>query len=194
MQGAELEELTTTSYAILSLLAMRSWSAYELSQQMRRNVGEFWPRAERGIYNEPKKLVARGLARSTDATNGRRTRTIYTITPAGRRALRTWLASEPVSVPQLESEHHLRIAFCENGTTEDALRTLDALRDHAQSQRRMIEDIARSYDDGHGPYPERARIIALMTRFFADYYALTEDWADWAATEIAKWETTAART
>jgi len=37
--------LTTTSYAVLGLLAVRPWSSYELTQQMDRSLGRVWPRA-----------------------------------------------------------------------------------------------------------------------------------------------------
>ena len=62
--------LTTTSYAILGLLAVKPWTTYELAQQMRRALGQFWPRAESKLYEEPKKLVAHGLARATQADDG----------------------------------------------------------------------------------------------------------------------------
>ena len=76
-------DLTTTSYAILGLLSLRSWSTYELAEQMQRALGLFWPRAESGIYREPKKLEAHGLARSTTEFVGQRPRTRYTITAKG---------------------------------------------------------------------------------------------------------------
>ena len=66
-----MKKLTTTSHAILSLLALREWSAYELTQQMHRNVGLYWPRAERGIYDEVKNLVDHGLASVTEVSSVR---------------------------------------------------------------------------------------------------------------------------
>src|SRR5689334_24243423 len=86
--------LTTTSYAILGLLAVRSWTTYELAEQMRRALGQFWPRAESGIYSEPKKLVAAGFATSTTEYVGKRPRERYAITPAGKRALKQWIPGE----------------------------------------------------------------------------------------------------
>src|ERR1700749_5243333 len=83
--------LTTTSYAVLGLLAVRPWSSYELTQQMDRSLGRVWPRAVSKLYEEPKKLTARGLARSAVQQNGQRTRTVYAITAEGRRALAEWL-------------------------------------------------------------------------------------------------------
>ena len=181
-----MKKLTTTSYAILGLLALRPWSAYELSQQMRRNVGAFWPRAERGIYDEPKNLVAHGYATATDEQTGRRARTVYAITAAGRRALRAWLA-EDSTPPQFESEAVLRIAFAEHGRKGDAQRTLAALRAQVEEHRRLVTDVARAYLEGQGPYPERVHTISLVARFFADYYALLDSWAEWADGEIEAW-------
>ena len=181
-----MKKLTTTSYAILGLLALRPWSAYELSQQMRRSVGEFWPRAERGLYDEPKNLVAHGYAVAADEQHGRRTRTVYTITAAGRLALREWLAGESAP-PAFESEAVLRVAFAEQGDSAAALETLRGLQRQAEDRGRFIAEVARSYVEGRGPYPERVHTIGLVARFFADYYALLEHWAGWAAGEIDSW-------
>src|SRR3989440_1164812 len=117
--------LTTTSYAILGLLAIKPWTTYELTQQMDRSLGRFWPRAQSKLYEEPKKLVAEGLARASKEAVGRRRRTVYAITPKGRRALAAWL-TEPGAGPVLEFEQLLKVFFSENGTKADALATLAA--------------------------------------------------------------------
>ncbi len=41
---------TTTSYAILGLLAIRPWATYDLAKLMRRSLQFFWPRAESNLY------------------------------------------------------------------------------------------------------------------------------------------------
>ena len=53
---------TTTSYAILGLLALKPWTTYELAKQVQRSLNWFWPREERKLYDEPKGLVADGFA------------------------------------------------------------------------------------------------------------------------------------
>ena len=87
--------LTTTSHAVLGLLALKPWTTYELARQVQRSLGWFWPRAERKLYDEPKHLVAAGLATATAQQTGRRPRTMYAITAAGRKALRSWLGEPP---------------------------------------------------------------------------------------------------
>ncbi len=117
--------LTTTSYAILGLLAARSWSTYELIQQMERSLGHMWPRAASKLYEEPKKLVEHGLARVTRDDVGRRRRNVYAITAEGRRALAAWL-EDPGAGPSLEFEQLLKISFADSGTVrtgQPAVRT-----------------------------------------------------------------------
>ena len=97
-----MAELTTTSHAILGLLARRDCTTYELAQQMRRKLHFVWPRAERKLYEDPRRLVEAGYATSEKDMIGRRARTIYTITPAGREALRNWLATR-IDVPSRRS-------------------------------------------------------------------------------------------
>src|SRR5919107_2097307 len=113
-------DLTTTSYAILGLLAIRPWTTYELAKQMERSVGHFWPRAASRIYEEPKRLVSVGMAKATEARTGNRRRTVYTITPRGRRTLRAWLA-EPGAGPVLEFEALLKVFYAEHATRDGVL-------------------------------------------------------------------------
>ena len=64
------EDLTPTSFAMLGLLAIQPWTTYELAKQMQRSVHFFWPRAERKLYDEPKRLAALGLASSRSVATG----------------------------------------------------------------------------------------------------------------------------
>ena len=77
------KQLTPTSFAILGLLSIQSFTTYELVQQMERT--ERWSGLGR------KKLVTAGLATSQACFTGKRRSTIDQITAAGRTALRDWL-------------------------------------------------------------------------------------------------------
>jgi len=90
--------LSPRSYAILGLLAIRDWTTYELARQMERGVGDIWTSARSMVYQEPKQLARLGLVQARTETSGRRTRTRYSITPAGLTLLRAWLA-EPGAEP-----------------------------------------------------------------------------------------------
>lgn len=178
--------LSTTSYAVLGLLAVRPWSTYELTRQMDRSLGRIWPRAVSKLYEEPKKLAAHGLARGRRQAVGARLRTIYSITPRGRRALAAWLAEPPATLA-LESEHLVKIFFAEQGTREDALRTLAAAREWARERNEGNLAAGSAYLAGTGPFPERTAQTMLVGRFLTDFYALVADWADWATVQVAAW-------
>jgi DNA-binding PadR family transcriptional regulator len=186
MDMAETSALTPTSYALLGLLSVQSWTTYELAKQMDRTMNRFWPRAKSKLYEEPKKLVARGLATAAADAHGRRPRTVYTITPAGRRALATWLAT-PSSEPVFESEHILKVFFGENGSTEDLQATLADLRSWAKQKSEHNQEVGASYLEGEGPYPERLPVLVLTGRFLDDYLEMLDRWAGWADEVVATW-------
>jgi DNA-binding PadR family transcriptional regulator len=100
---------------------------------MNRSLGRVWPRAVSKLYEEPKKLVAHGLAGSSTERKGRRTRRVYAITADGPPALRAWLA-EPGEGPALEFEQLLKVFFADSGTTAGVLATLAAAQHWARAR------------------------------------------------------------
>jgi DNA-binding PadR family transcriptional regulator len=180
------QRLTTTSYSILGLLAIRSWTTHQLTQQMDRSLGRLWPRAASKLYEEPKKLVALGLAKASADPVGKRPRTAYAITIKGRRALAAWLA-EPGAGPVLEFEGLLKLFFAEHGTRDNALASIAAARAWALERNEANLAVARAYTQGDGPFQERVAITGIMGRFLTDYYAMVKGWTDWAADVVSAW-------
>jgi PadR family transcriptional regulator, regulatory protein AphA len=178
--------LTTTSYAILGLLAVKPWTTHELVRQVDRSLRRIWPRAQSKLYEEPKKLVAHGLARATDDSVGRRRRTRYTITAKGRRALAAWL-QQPGAGPLLEFEQLVKISFADSGSRADVLTNLAATRVWVLEQN--VENLAagRAYLEGSGPFPERAALNLLAGRFLTDFYVMMARWVRWATDVVEGW-------
>ena len=179
-------ELTTTSYAILGLLATRSWTTYELARQMGRALGSFWPRAESKLYEEPKKLVARGLARATKEKVGKRPRTVYSITPAGRSALQAWMPTASAG-PVLEFEGLVKVFFAEHGTRSDLLATIERVRARVEDRAAGGVAITREYLDGKGPFPERLPWLVVTGKFLDEIEDAVLRWVEWAESVIEEW-------
>ncbi len=116
---------TTTSFALLGLLGIKSWTAYEIVAQIKRGAHFFWPRSEAHLYAELKRLVERGHATSEVVEGPRRQRTRYTITPEGRAALEEWFGTEP-SAPVVEVEGFLRMFLGDQATADDLRESLEA--------------------------------------------------------------------
>ena len=181
-----MDELTTTSYAILGLLGIRPWTTYELAQQMERSLKNFWPRAQSRIYEEPKRLAALGLATASRDHVGRRARTTYSITAKGRRALKRWLA-EPGGGPTLELEALLKVFYGNQATKRDVLTNIHQIAEWAELQTRENVAFARLYRDTGGPFPERLAVITLTGKFMTDFADMLAQWAAWAAETVAAW-------
>jgi PadR family transcriptional regulator, regulatory protein AphA len=185
--ASDTKELTTTSYAILGLLAIGEWTTYELAQQMQRSLRNFWPRAERRIYDEPKVLVAHELAQARTEYTGRRPRTVYAITPEGRAALRAWLA-QPGAGPSLEFEALLKVFLADQGDKQTLLANLRGIKAWAADEHRRGIALVRDYLQTGGPFPDRLHLIALMVRFLGfEWGSAVHRWATWAEQEVQRW-------
>jgi DNA-binding PadR family transcriptional regulator len=181
-----VQKLTTTSYLILGHLALRDWSTYELAQQLKRSTRHYWPRAESKIYEEPKKLVAHGLATATREHTGRRPRTVYKITDKGRDALARWL-EEPTQPPLVEFEGIVKVLFAEHGTKQQLLTTLRAIRDQAGRTRNEHAALARDLAQTGGPFPNRLHLNALVFQYMWEQTETIIRWATWAEQQVANW-------
>ncbi len=170
---------TLTSYGVLGLLALKPWTTYELARQSERSLRWFFPRAERAVYLEAKRLVALGWAESTKTATGRRTSTVYTITRSGRRALRAWLAA-PSAPPQLESEGAIKIFFGDQAGTEHLRATVELLAQQADDALDRLAALAA----GVLQFPERMRTNVLSLRLVSEVHQALADWADWAAEAV----------
>ena len=174
------------SFALLGLLAIRPFSTYELTKLLGRSVQYVMPRTEANRYQEPKRLVAAGLATADDERVGQRRRTVYSITPAGRDALAGWL-ERPARPTQLESEGLLKVLFGNMTPLPILLERIAEFGAEAQAVEAPWRSIAREYAKGEGLFPERVHINVLFWVLLDRWARLRADWARWAALEVASW-------
>lgn len=178
--------MSTTGYAILGLLAIRPWSSYALTKQIRRSLHYLWPRAESNVYAEAKRLVDAGLATTEEERNGKRVRTVYSITPDGQQALERWLGSE--SAPsRFESETLVKVFFGNVGTKAELLANLRRFADEAAAAQQFWKFPADEYIHGTHPFPERVHVNALLFRWLWDQAETNRRWAEWAMQQVKTW-------
>lgn len=202
---------TPTTYGLLGMLAVRSWTGYELTQQVRRSLRFVWPTSEGHIYREQKRLVALGWATLDVEADGRRTRNRYTITPAGHSAIKEWLATEP-SEPRIEIEGILRVFYADQGTSKDLVNSLSAT---ATSAKEMLNEMLGFVDEyladggplwmlehslggpgqdrleynGRVQYPERLHVVARVIDITTQLLTNLVEFAEATAHEAADWST-----
>ena len=184
-----MAELTTTSYTILGWLAVQPWSTYELAQQIRLNLRFFWPRAESQLYEEPRRLAKLGLVAAEQTFVGKRPRTIYTITPAGREALAAWIG-ESSGPPQLWFDGLVRIFFGNFGTPEALVGALASASERADEIQSAGTVVARQYLNDEAPFPQRIHMSGIVFDFLWNFAELLRDWAERTGEEIERWDDT----
>jgi DNA-binding PadR family transcriptional regulator len=172
-------QISPTSFALLGLLSLRSWTTYELARQSERSLHWFFPRAERAIYQEAKRLVGLGWAAAAESWVGRRRRTTYRITASGRRALVDWLSQQPTPL-QIESEGVLRIFFADQSGLAAMRASVHAMHEDARAALAQLAAMAQQWETAQMPFPERGPTNAVAMRLVGDLHRTVANWADWA--------------
>ena len=156
-----------------------SWTTYELVRQSERSLRFFFPRAERAVYLEAKRLVAFGWAEAEKVATGRRSGTSYRITEQGMAAWRQW-TRRPSAPTQLESEAMLKL-FVGDRSQLDRLRDVVAeMAAQASAAQRVLAAQAGEGLAGAAAFPERMDANMLPLVFLADLQRAILDWAGWA--------------
>jgi PadR family transcriptional regulator AphA len=107
--------LSTTSYVVLGMIGLRGPSTpYDLKRAVNHSVGFFWSFPHAQLYSEPQRLEGMGLLELETEESGRR-RKIYSITEAGRQALRDWLGSPTNEHFEMRDIAELKLFFNELG-------------------------------------------------------------------------------
>lgn len=179
-------QLTPSSFAVLALLDLKPWTGYDLTQQAQRSLRYAWPKSERLLYSEPKKLVRLGLATVHQEERGNRSRNVYTIADAGRQALQAWTGTR-TQPPRFEVEALLRLLFADHGSSENVLRALDELEGDIAGHHGAIVDLMGSYLEGGHPFPQRTHLSVLFATFQIDMFKTIERWITFARAEIEAW-------
>ncbi len=178
---------SATAFALLGLLSLRPWTTYELARQVRRSLNWFWPRAERQLYDEPKRLVAGGLATAAKEHTGMRPRTVYKITPLGRHALKRWL-DEPAAARTSEFEAMLKVFFADAGSLAQLVTTLSAIQHEATDRLAELAVLTGQALAADAPFPKRLHLGALTVRLHVEQEEAIARWAGWALDQVSGWK------
>lgn len=154
-------------HAILGFLNYAPMTGYELKKAFDSSIRHFWPADQAQIYRTLKELMEQGLVTmEMIPQENRPNRKVYSITAAGREALRQWLQSpadpEDPRVPIL-----VKVFFAGQLRQEEVLALLES---YAAGLRARLEEYAR--------IPERTMHYAEAIRSPRDVlcWALTLDY------------------
>jgi len=145
-------QLTLTECAVLGMLTRGERSGYDLLTKIERSVGFFWTPAKSQLYALLPKLVERGLLKARRVEQDKRPdKTLYRITPAGRRALREGLEQASPAVDRNPFE--LRVFFGDHMRPGAVRKMIEARRDQSRAHLAVLEEIERDVDVDRDLYP-----------------------------------------
>jgi PadR family transcriptional regulator AphA len=106
-------QLTPTSYLVLGLISREGPSTpYDLKRHVAATIGHFWFFPHALLYKEPPRLVELGLLTEEREEGGRRRR-LFSVTDAGRGALRAWLGHPSRQPTELRDLAVLQLFFAD---------------------------------------------------------------------------------
>jgi PadR family transcriptional regulator, regulatory protein AphA len=175
-------ELTLFSYEILGLVGREGAGPHDLRRMAQRGRLLAWA-GESQYYVEPKRLARLGYLEARKEPGRTRDRTVYTLTPEGRRALDDYAAT-PVSVLPFKSDALLRLLICDLVGEDITRASLDTLRsDVADLRRRLAESRSTA-----AQLPHRARYLLIAADFLERLLDLHDQLVDDVEREFAAGE------
>jgi DNA-binding PadR family transcriptional regulator len=166
------ERLTPFSYVVLTLVGDGGAGAHDIVRMMRRGR-VYWTAPESQFYAEPKRLAQLGLLHAETTPGKTRERTHYTLTDAGRAALREWLAT-PARFARIQNEPIVRVLASEYADRGEFLAGLGALRAEIAALTEGLDE-ARAIEP---QLPHRERALALNQRLARRILDAHLEWLD----------------
>ena len=167
--------LSPTGRVILGMVRMGKRTGYEIKQLIDVSARFFWTISYGQIYPELKRLEQAGLISGEPEPTGGRSRTVYSMTPAGEEALDRWLGSDDELVWELRDEGLLKLFFSE-GRDPDELR--DQFRAARERSDAVVAQLQALRPDDAGDPPPGPRMALEFGIAFNEWLS---DW--WAAAE-----------
>lgn len=132
--------LTPSSYIVLGMVAaFGPATSYDIKGWADSSVGFFWPFSRAQLYAEPRRLAGEGLLAERQEEGGRRRR-VYSLTDAGREALRAWLGQPTDAPTEIRDLGLLKLYFSQLSSPEDLVALAER---QAEAHRRRFEAYER---------------------------------------------------
>jgi DNA-binding PadR family transcriptional regulator len=182
-----------TAYVILGGLSIQpNLSGYELHKGIEENFGSFWGESYGQIYPTLKRLVAEGLIEASEPTSAsRKRRQEYSLTDAGRAALREWLA-QPFQNDPPRNEFLLKLFFGREAAPGVALMHVREVQRRNQNMLATLEGIEHMAREDQSKNPNKPYWMLTLGLGLALTRAAL-DWGESALEQLSAMETQTVR-
>jgi len=145
----------TTTLAVLGLVELQPGSGYDLARLADRSVGYLWTPSRSQIYKILPRLVTDGLATAKRVRQrDRPDKDLYSITPAGQRVLRRWLAETEEEPVRNANIFALKLFFCDLVPARTAQAQLGAYRRFLETRLSRFQAMAHAPAQGERIFPQ----------------------------------------
>jgi PadR family transcriptional regulator AphA len=144
--------MSSIARVILGALLLGPKSGYAIKRMVDNTTRFFWAASYGQIYPELRRLREQGLIEGEESANGGRRRVVFSITPAGREALRTWLL-EPATGYELRDEGLLKLFFADALEPAEAIELVRRVRAQRQEILDRLREIERSTPKAREGFP-----------------------------------------
>ena len=165
-------------FVILGMLSHTPLTGYQIYKWIEHEYSHFWQASFGQIYPTLKQLAGAGLVKNAETAQSKngRGQIVYSITNAGREALREWLRKEP-AVERLRCEILLKVSFGDQTEPEVLLRHLDDFISRNEAALAEMNDALAMFDRFAGQ-PEADHTFSRLTALCGQYhYSAMRDWA-----------------
>ena len=139
---------------ILLGLVREPCSGYDVKAVFDQALNYFWPADQSQIYRTLKRLTASGLLRDRlQASDKGPDRRVYSLTAAGRRELRDWLASGPSFGGERFTFMAQMFFLADQEDLDSTLRFANQVGDTFQRRLKRFRQIDREWQAGSPTYP-----------------------------------------
>jgi DNA-binding PadR family transcriptional regulator len=168
-----------TDKLLLGILLYKSMTVYEMKKGLERTVGFFSSYSFGSIHPAIRKLATAKLVKGKSFTENGRSKTVYTITDAGREAFRAWLDTR-VDPGRIQDDALIRVFFLAELPLS---RRLEILRSYVQELREHCAGLKAAQKEhaqveGSVPPPLLSAYKYRMTTidYGISFYAFTIKW------------------
>lgn len=175
-----MSQTSRSRYSVLGMLSLGIRTGYDIKKYTEDVLAHFWRESYGNLYPVLKRLESEGLAtHTTEYTEGRPPKQVYSLTEEGQRELDLWLQQSADWEPP-RHELLLKLLLSSQAPSSVATRHVLALRSQLLEARRLQEQAAR-----RGPErPEEARRFRLTLRFGELVNEAMLTWCDEALSEL----------
>jgi DNA-binding PadR family transcriptional regulator len=174
-------------HAMLGLVAeLPGITGYDIAKVFALSMQHYWHAHQGQIYPTLDRMERAGLIRSRELIQrGRPNKRVFTIAPAGARALVQWLES-PIDELRMKHSQLMRTRFLGHLSADGARRKIEEQRSGWERNLKTFRAIERDVFAGRD-YSDVNDMFAYFTlRYGIEWMEQNIRWCDWAISELER--------